>query len=292
MKIHNILVPTDFSPEATNALEVAVQIAKLNNASISLLHVIDIPTINHYDSLSVFGAGDIGMDDPEIYSHYTTKLQEVVNNKINKIIEENPNIKIEKHIEFDSLQRHLADFVVKDKTDLIIIGSQGISGLDEYLIGSNTEKIIRLSKVPVLTIKKQASHFAPKKIVYAADFHKVSDGAIATLKLFQSLYDATIHFVKVITPGNFEATPFSIQQLEEFAEDNKFENYEVHTFNDFSEEEGIRGFAQFIDADMISMSTHGRTGIQHILLGSIAEEVANHAIRPVLTFNKKMEDHD
>ncbi|ANQ48466.1 universal stress protein [Flammeovirga sp. MY04] len=292
MKIKNILVPTDFSVEANNALEIAIQIAEKNDASLSLLHVIDVPTINHYDSLSVFGAGDVGMEDPEIYNHYTNKLSKVVDDKIKKIIDTYPNIKIEKHIEFDSLQRHLADFVSKEETDLIVIGSQGINGLDELLVGSNTEKIIRLSKVPVLTVKKKDEQFEPKNIVFASDFHKVNNGAIATLKLFQEIYDSKIHMVKVITPSNFEATPYSIQQLNEFAELHQFKNYEVHSFNDFSEEEGIRGFAQFIDADMISLTTHGRTGIQHLLLGSIAEEVANHAVRPVLTFNKKMKDKD
>lgn len=287
MDIKNILVPTDFSPEANNALNVAIQIAKKCNASISLLHVIDVPTINHYDSLSVFGAGDIGMEDPEVYTHYTKKLSEVVNTKIEKIILDNPDVEIHKHIEFDSLQRHLADFVTKDDTDLIIIGSQGISGIDEVLIGSNTEKIIRHSKVPVLTIKKEENNFSPKKIVFASDFHKVNSEIITSLQLFQNIFDSTIHLVKVITPSNFEATPFSVNHLEDFAKEQGFKNYKVHTFNDFSEEEGIRAFAQFIDADMISLITHGRTGLQHILMGSIAEEVANHAIRPVLTFNKK-----
>ncbi|WP_052444261.1 universal stress protein [Flammeovirga sp. OC4] len=288
MEIKNILVPTDFSPEATNALNVAIQIAKKCNAAISLLHVIDVPTINHYDSLSVFGAGDIGMEDPEVYTHYTRKLSEIVNTKVDKIVEENPGVVIQKHIEFDSLQRHLADFVVKDETDLIIIGSQGVSGIDEVLIGSNTEKIIRHAKVPVLTVKREEKNFGPKKIVFASDFHKINDNVIASLKHFQDIFDSEIHLVKVITPSNFEATPFSITQLEEFAKEHEFKNYEVHTFNDFSEEEGIRGFAQFIEADMISLITHGRTGLQHILYGSIAEEVANHAIRPVLTFNKKL----
>lgn len=287
MEIKNILVPSDFSPEANNALNVAIQLAKKCNATISLLHVIDVPTINHYDSLSVFGAGDIGMEDPEVYTHYTKKLSEIVNSKVDKIIAENPGVEIQKHIEFDSLQRQLSDFVIKDDTDLIIIGSQGISGLDEVLIGSNTEKIIRHSKVPVLTIKREETDFNPQKIVFASDFHKVNDEVITSLKLFQSLFNSEINLVKVITPGNFEATPFSINHLEEFAQKHEFKNYKVHTFNDFSEEEGIRGFAQFIDADMISLITHGRTGLQHIFYGSIAEEVANHAIRPVLTFKKK-----
>ncbi|MBB6460654.1 universal stress protein [Flammeovirga kamogawensis] len=290
MNIKNILVPTDFSPEANNALNVAITIAKKINASISLLHVIDVPTINHYDSLSVFGAGDVGMEDPEVYVHYTKKLSEVVETKVNKIIAENPGVTIDKHIEFDSLQRHLADFVVKDNTDLIVIGSQGISGIDEVLVGSNTEKIIRLAKVPVLTVKREEKDFAPKNIVFASDFNKVSQHAISSIQLFQELFDSKIHLVKVITPNNFEATPFSIQHLKDFAKTHEFKNYDVATFNDFSEEEGIRGFAEFINADMISLTTHGRTGIQHLLLGSIAEEVANHAIRPVLTFNKKLKE--
>ena len=64
-------------------------------------------------------------------------------------------------------------------------------------------------------------------------------------------------------------------------------DYTINVFNDVSEEEGIIYFADSIDADLIAMATHGRTGFAHVLAGSIAEEVVSHSRRPVLTFVTK-----
>jgi nucleotide-binding universal stress UspA family protein len=54
-----------------------------------------------------------------------------------------------------------------------------------------------------------------------------------------------------------------------------------------TEEEGIIYFADSINADLIALATHGRTGFAHVLAGSIAEEVVSHSKRPVLTFVTK-----
>jgi hypothetical protein len=69
-----------------------------------------------------------------------------------------------------------------------------------------------------------------------------------------------------------------------FAKRLHLKNYTLNTFSDHSEEEGILHFASGIRADRIAMATHGRTGFAHLLSGSIAEAVANHAAKPVLTF--------
>ena len=98
---------------------------------------------------------------------------------------------------------------------------------------------------------------------------------------------AELVFVKIITPNTFETTPDTLKLIKEFAEKNSFEDYTAEVFNYYTEEEGIRAFGQEIGADIIALSTHGRTGISHLLFGSIAEEVANHASIPVLTFNEK-----
>ena len=72
--------------------------------------------------------------------------------------------------------------------------------------------------------------------------------------------------------------------MQNFARKLNLENYTMNVFSDRSEEEGILHFASGINADLIAMATHGRTGFAHVLVGSIAEDVVNHAGRPVLTY--------
>ncbi|MDH5597867.1 MAG: universal stress protein, partial [Cyclobacteriaceae bacterium] len=62
-----------------------------------------------------------------------------------------------------------------------------------------------------------------------------------------------------------------------------FNNYTVNVYNAAYEDEGVIHFAEKIKADMIALGTHGRTGLQHLISGSIAEDIVNHAQRPIWT---------
>jgi len=73
------------------------------------------------------------------------------------------------------------------------------------------------------------------------------------------------------------------KQTEDFVEKYKFKDYTLNIYNDFIEEDGIIYYSEDIEADMIALGTHGRTGFMHLISGSIAEDVVNHAKRPVWT---------
>ena len=72
--------------------------------------------------------------------------------------------------------------------------------------------------------------------------------------------------------------------MQEFAKRLQLKNFTLNIFSDNTEEEGIIYFADHINADLIAMATHGRTGFAHVISGSIAEDVVSHSKRPVLTF--------
>ena len=84
MKFEKILVPTDFSDEATNALGVAVGIARESGASVSLLHVLDVPVVGHYDSLDIMNPHDEG-DDGGIYKHYMMQLMKTLRRNLKRL---------------------------------------------------------------------------------------------------------------------------------------------------------------------------------------------------------------
>jgi len=285
-KIKKILVPTDFSNEANNALAVAAEIAERTSAEITLLHIVDIPVVGHYDSLDIMGNSYNDSDDPAFYKQYMAQLMRTTKGKMQELKDRHKRLNIKEHVVFDSFQKHMAKFVVKDETDLIVIGSKGISGLDEIFVGSNTEKVIRTAKVPVLTVKNYSESFDPRKIVFASNFRNISEKQVEALKNMQSIFMAKIIFVKIITPNTFETTTDTIKLINDFANKHDFEDFEVKVFNYYTEEEGIRAFGQQENADILALSTHGRKGFAHLLFGSIAEEVANHASLPVLTFNQ------
>ncbi|MCK5469422.1 MAG: universal stress protein, partial [Cyclobacteriaceae bacterium] len=169
----------------------------------------------------------------------------------------------------------------------VIMGSKGSSGFEEVLIGSNTEKIVRHSKCPVLTVKSQTNIGDVEDIVFATNFKEEDSHVTNELKKLQEVFEAKLHLVRVNTPNNFETNRSIMSQADEFVKINDISNYTINIYNDKVEEDGIIFFAQDIDADLIALATHGRSGLLHLLSGSIAEDVVNHAKRPVWTFRLK-----
>jgi hypothetical protein len=119
--------------------------------------------------------------------------------------------------------------------------------------------------------------------VYASSLSDSEQAFSDVVKNTQALYNATIHLVRINTPMNFTSDNEVKPLMEKFARKLHLTNYTINVYNDETEEEGILHFANSINADLVALATHGRTGLARLIAGSIAEDVANHSQRPVLT---------
>lgn len=275
-----ILVPTDFSDQAAYALEVANQIARKAGASIILLHVVEDASIT-----SMHYTGEIDLPNMEDRL-FMMKLIEKGKKDMAALAGSKAyaDIIIDQELRIGNAYNNIKDIINDHDVDLVVMGTKGSSGLEEFLIGSNAEKVVRHSKCPVLTIHQKLEKFDFKDIVYATALEEEEEQCVRIVKIFQKLYGSKLHLLRVNTPNNFQSDRTSRPELEKFAKKCNLENYDIHIFSEGSEEEGIMYFADSIDADMIAMATHGRRGLAHLLSGSIAEDVVNHAKRPVLTY--------
>jgi len=175
--------------------------------------------------------------------------------------------------------------VAKNKEiDLIVMGSHGISGFKEMFIGSNTEKVVRTSNVPVLVIKNEHESFDITNFVFATDFSEKCCDSFEEAKKFSEDVNSQMNLLYVNTPGNFITTADATKKMNEFVKNIDIKNYTLNIYNDTSVEKGILNFAKETNASLIGMSTHGRKGISHFFNGSISEDLVNHANRPVITF--------
>ena len=273
----NILVPTDFSQQADYALEMASYIAKKTGAEIYLMHVVEDISLS---SFKVTGESRI----PDVQDKiFIVKLIEKSRKLLADEAAKYKDVTIHPNIRVGNPYHNMRDIIAEQDFDLVVMGTKGSSGLEEILVGSNAEKVVRYSKCPVLTLREKPMSFEFKEIVYASGLLDSGTEAIKIIKQFQKIFDATIHLVRINTPNNFERDSESYARMYEFIKKHKIENYTLQVFNDVSEEEGIIYFAEKVNADLIAMATHGRTGFAHLLAGSIAEDVVNHANRPVLT---------
>ena len=151
-------------------------------------------------------------------------------------------------------------------------------------VGSNTEKVVRTSKTPVLVIKNRHQDFNIKDFVFATDFSEEGRGALRKAQNFAKMVGAKMHLLFVNTPADFKTSSHAQTIMENFVRGMGVENYSLNIYNDTSVEKGILNFAKQINAQLIGMGTHGRKGISHFFNGSISEDMVNHANMPVITF--------
>lgn len=268
-----ILVPTDFSEHAEDALRVAAQIAKKNNSEIILLHMLELPQQSN-DAI----VGGTSIPETMLFMKKANEtLDEVASREYLEGIPVTEIVKMDKPI-------HGITQISKDyNADLIIMGSHGSSGVEELLIGSNTEKVVRNSEIPVLVIKKNISKFNASDIVFASDFSEEAKKPFEKLLNFTKLFDSKLHLVTICTPNSFKPTHVSEKAMNDFVAEFDITNYTTQIYNDTNIEKGIINFSNRIDADVIGMCTHGRTGFAHFFNGSISEGLVNHAVKPVIT---------
>lgn len=284
-----ILVPTDFSEQAINAMDFACQIAAKSGADILAIHLVDLSGFIDYtaigNSYSMLGTtAGIGFDEKVLKS-----LNENAEEKFGDFIKKfsKYKVKIDKKIEFGNAFQFINEEIKNSDINLVVMGSKGASGVEEFLVGSNTEKVVRHAKCPVVTVKSNVNFDNIKNIVYASKFTHDETHVVSELKKIIALTSANLHLLRVVTPNAFESTRHVKALIQKYVEKYHIENYTINIYNDAVEEDGIIYFARDIEADMIALSTHGRTGLMHLLSGSIAEDVVNHAKRPVWTYRLK-----
>ncbi len=274
-----ILVPIDFSKNSEAALKTAALLAEKNDAKLYPLHMLDV----HLASLN----------ESETYIQEKVAFFYKMAEKRIKTFLEKPyleNVEVVPIIKNFKVFSEISDIAKELEIDLIVMGSHGASGLKEFFIGSNTEKVVRYATIPVLVIKEELKNVDFKDVVVATDF---SSDSVETFKnVLQTLesFHARAHVVYVNLPSENFKTSFEMEQMAndfyEAVEGNTDRMFETNYVCDRSVEDGILNFANVVGADLITVITNGRKGLSHFFAGSIAEDITNHASLPLLTFKK------
>ena len=263
MSIQTIVVPYDFSDCATDALQVAAKIARLSGATIYITHL--------YEQVEVTA----------------NAIRE--RNELSHRLDELPDLPFLQGIplrKFFLRELHLTEMFRNEhlaSADLVVMGSHGAKGFRRGIVGSNTQRVVRLAPVPVLVIKQHSDDLQVNDVVFASNFSREDVEKFDAFRPFFDLFDPKIHLVKVNTPKSFERSEDSNRAIDAFLQRHELKKFTATIYNDLSIEDGILNFARTIDADMISMATHGRTGFFHVVNGSLTEDIVNHTNYPVLS---------
>ncbi len=269
-----ILVPCDFSNPAVEAFKFAIDIASQSGGTVHVLKVIELPVIN----VSAFGLPAYAFDEGLM-----KELRGDAERKYTRMVEKygKGSAKVSFSVVVGPITPMVRDFIIEKKCDLVLMGTHGASGWAEFFVGSNTEKIVRFSTVPVFAIRKAVPFKSIKNIVFPTSLELTQGDFIKKLKSLQEFFDAKLHILFLNTPFNFVRD----QDLNDYARHYKFTNFTLNIRNDRYEPDGIISFAAEVKANMIAMATHGRKGLSHFISASITEDVVNHAQCPIWTYS-------
>lgn len=197
------------------------------------------------------------------------------------------------------------NYAAEHDVDLIGLGTHGRRGARRALLGSVAEEVVRRADVPVLTVRGSDGEVGPvvggiDQVLVPVDFSDPAREAARHAREMAHLYDARIHLLHVIEeslhPAFYVGGVSSIYDVEPDIEEKarthlrRFaektigpdEDVDVHVMPG----QAASSITSFVDEhgmDLVTTSTHGRTGMERFLMGSVAEKVVRHVRCPVLT---------
>ncbi|RLD28331.1 MAG: universal stress protein [Bacteroidetes bacterium] len=272
-----IIVPIDFSKHSEYAIKVAAKLAKKNNAQILALHMLEISDILLTKSDS----------EQQLKAIYFLKLAE---QKFESFIKKDylKGVSITPIVKNFKVFSEVNDVAKEHDADLIVMGSHGASGVKEFFVGSNTERVVRNADVPVLVVKNDIANPNFETVVFATNFdEECINPYIKATKLFDK-FGAILKLLYINLPNEHFRSSVEIEKriavFLQKADGNLNKINDVAYQADYSVEHGIINYSNKIGADLIAIPTHGRKGVSHFFAGSIGEDIVNHASLPVITF--------
>lgn len=270
--MRKILVPCDFSETAQEAFKYAIQLADEDKREIHVLHVIDMtflggsPTLSHAYTFNV---------------QFMHELEREAREKFQKMWATFAPITLAARFrhKIGTFTNEVRNYVDDNNIDLIIMGTTGTGGSKW---GSNVEKIVRTSDVPVLAIRKAPARPIQNIVVPMA----MVEGDVVfveKLKELQRMLSANLHFLYINTPTFFTKDSTMHKRLQEFIERYQLVACNTHFRSDTTVQEGIAHFIHEKSYDMIAMGTHRWKGLAHFMFGSVTEDVVNSLQVPIWT---------
>lgn len=268
-----IVVPVDFSADSVRAVQKAVFMAKKMVAEIKLIHVIRSKSLS-----SIFSSSN-GVAGPE---EIEAKFKELIQNV------EHAGVPMEYTIVKGNVPKEISKYVESISANLIVMGTHGASGFEEFWMGSNAYKVVNSADCPVLTLRSSSEKMDIKKIVLPIDTTQYTRQKVPFTMDLASYFGAEIHVVAVCID---ETEEFVIKLTNYMGQVARFlKKHNIECVTEFLVGDNpttmTLDYAKKIDADLISIMTEQETSFLYMFLGAYAQQMVNHSPIPVLTMHR------
>ncbi|TFG77880.1 MAG: universal stress protein [Thermodesulfobacteriales bacterium] len=297
MKLKKIIWATDGSRESETALDYAKYIAGKSGAEILGVHVVPMPVQLLFDNIS---------ESKEEIKKWRLKIEDNAAKRFDEVKEElqKTGIKFDGVILKGVPSDKIKEFATRKKADLLVMGKHGHGFFESMLAGSETVRVLKSSRVPVLSIKSKNNAKAEfKNILVPIDLSEESDSALTyalnvaqltgakvtvifVLRLDMYAQDLPAGALELVIEQSMKSLNKRASQLKKKFESKRgaSRNIQMNTevIHGMSEGVTISQYATKKNIDLIVIHTHGRTGVTRFLLGSVTERVVSSAQCSVL----------
>ena len=278
-QLQQVLVPTDFSRHADDALEHAVNVCEPYGAEITLLHVDEFP-------VSPLGAS--GVED-EIVRAYQERKRRFIETRFAELVAglAGRRVRLRTQLTAGRAYKVIVEESERREYDMIVMATRGLTHLSSHLIGGTVERVVRLSRQPVMSIQN-----APKEgwkvtsVLCPTDLSPAGNVALSYALSIAHQHHAALYLLYVSELERPEAESElrrRLPRLEEHYPQAAEVKVQYLFDRDVEPSNSIIRFADDRDVSVIVMSTHGRKGLRRVYIGNTTAEVVRQSIRPVLT---------
>lgn len=298
-KNSNILIPTDFSPYSNHAMTYGVSIARQYGGVIHFLHVIDDSVLTGMRGHAMW------LTRPEADT-LLESMREHAASRLTSLVQAAADLGVnaEQNTVVGAPATEILRVALEKRCTLVVLATHGRSGFDHIVFGSVAEKVVRQCPVPVLSIKHPERDFVKeydhsleiKRVLFPTDFSSFADKALPFAVSLCRQFSASLTLlhateIPVMLP---EFMPDSVvavgpemeiaarQALDRMVKEIEGVSVEAVSRTGIPHRE-ICHYADEHHVDLVIIPTHGRSGLGHVLFGSVAEKVVRLAKCPVMT---------
>jgi nucleotide-binding universal stress UspA family protein len=273
--ISNIIVPTDFSEAATQAMQYALSLAKKLKASVHVLHINQVAMI------------DATMP-AETYQMFVKEIEDQTQDQFKKLEKEyleTSGIKYTCNSKYGFVADEICDFALQQEADLIVLGTTGASGAAEILFGSNASSVVSKTQIPVMVIPKGSTYKDLTRIAYATDYNEPEFPSMMRLIYFAEQYDCPLDIVHVKSESD---RYFNAEN--NFFKKNKAQfSYPNMSYIDLEKGDVVASINQYVadkNVDLLVMAKHNRSFFDRLFHSSLSKKMAIHSHIPLLVLVK------
>lgn len=272
-----IIVPTDFSDTANNALDFAMHFAEAYQSNVRLVHFFHVPI--HLDDPS-HGLSSIAMEE----------YRETAAISMEKLLGETrakyPKVGLSSTVDIGLVVDELVSLANSGEADIVFMGTDGANSVGDKLFGSNSSEVSRKSKIPVFLVPRNVQWVQPTDILYASDYQSADMDMIGHALNVAKQFDAKLHFVHVVSEISQTSSEKIFEFEEAFAKEVPTRNFSISSLVAESIEEGLYKYVDRHSIQLMITVTKQKSFWERLMKHSVSSTLAKDAKLPLIIFHK------